>query len=67
MGIAFTVPFKLWFSYILFKYAHQPEAIAYSKLQREETVKEVKMEIQKAGEVQEVGEPVQAVEANYNI
>ena len=23
MGIAYTVPFKLWFSYILFKYAHQ--------------------------------------------
>ena len=39
MGIAYTIPFKLWFSYIMFKYAHQLIATEEGKLERRETVK----------------------------
>ena len=39
MGIAYTIPFKLWFSYICFKYSHQLVATEEGKLERRETVK----------------------------
>ena len=61
MGIAYTVPFKIWFSYVLFKYAHQLTATEEGKKERAETVKEAQAEMQQIGEVVE---PVQAYEVN---
>ena len=61
MGIAYTIPFKLWFSYVLFKYSHQLIATEEGKKERAETVKEVQKQQM---EMQDIGEPVEANNAN---
>ena len=50
MGIAYSFPMKLFFCYILFKYAHQLIATQEGIQERKETVREAQQEMQQVGQ-----------------